>query len=40
MSKMSKEPRLVIGALIKKGEKYLLIKEKLEDNKETRINLG
>lgn len=31
---MPKEPRLVVGALIKKDGKYLLIKERLEDKKE------
>ncbi len=34
MSNVTKTPRLVVSALIKKGSKYLLIKEKLEDKQD------
>lgn len=40
MSKIKKGPRLVVSALIKRGNKYLLIKEKLEDDNETWIIPG
>jgi|SRR5579884_1387509 len=37
---MNKAPRVVVSALIKKENKFLLIKEKLEDNNETWIIPG
>jgi len=40
MLKGTKSPRLVVSALIKKKNKFLLIKEKLENNEETWIIPG